>query len=114
MQIQPTMSNRPLNYRDALRQMERYYEVTRTMVKDGYEFRYEQTDNEYRLQGFYGPQDAKRATHGALDDRPAWLSKIVDVALVAGAVQRADNPPPDLILWFRTDTKYNLTEYVQL
>jgi len=84
------------------------------MVKDGYEFRYEQTDDEYRLQGFYGAPDAKRSTHGALDDRPAWLSKIVDVAVVAGAVSRATNPPPDFILWFRTDKDYNLKEYVEL
>ena len=94
--------------------MERYYEKADTMVKDGYEFRYEQTDDEYRLQGFYGAPDAKRSTHGALDDRPAWLSKIVDVALVAGAVSRAETSPPDFILWFRTDKDYNLREYVNL
>lgn len=84
------------------------------MVKDGYEFRYEQTDDTFRLQGFYGPQDAKRSTHGTLDDRPAWLRDIIDVAMVAGAVNRADNPPPDFILWFRTDKEYNLKEYVDL
>lgn len=99
---------------DALRQMELGFDKEGNMVKDGYEFRYEQTDDEYRLQGFYGAPDAKRSTHGILDDRPAWLSNIVDVALVAGAVSRADNPPPDFILWFRTDKDYNLKEYVDI
>lgn len=118
MQIQPLAITRPLKSRDALRLMQMLFnevDPERTnMVKDGYEFRYEQTDDEYRLQGFYGAPDAKRSTHGALDDRPAWLSKIVDVALVAGAVSRAETSPPDFILWFRTDKDYNLREYVNL
>jgi hypothetical protein len=100
--------------RDAMHQMALGFKENSDMVKDGYEFRYEQTDDEYRLQGFYGAPDAKRSTHGALDDRPAWLINIVDVALVAGAVSRATNPPPDFILWFRTDKDYNLKEYVEL
>lgn len=112
--VQPTSL---FKIRDAMHQMALGFEEERNMVKDGYEFRYEQTDDEYRLQGFYGAlsaQDARRSSHGALDDRPAWLINIVDVALVAGAVSRAENPPPDFILWFRTDKEYNLKEYVEL
>ena len=111
--IHPFLTTRVLKTRDAIRQMERYYEKADTMVKDGFEFRYEQTNDEYRLQGFYGA-DVKRSAHGALDDRPAWLSKIVDVAVVAGAVSRAQVSPPDFILWFRTDKDYNLKEYVEI
>ena len=118
MTRQPMAQPSRVKVSDALRQMARgFEEENNIMLKDGYEFRYEQTDDEYRLQGFYGAlsaQDARRSSHGGLDDRPAWLTNIVDVALVAGAVSRAENPPPDFILWFRTDKDYNLKEYVEI
>ena len=84
------------------------------MTKEDYEFRYEQTGDTYRLQGFYGAPDINRTAHGSLSTRPEWLAKIVDVALVANTVSRAPAPPPDLILWFRTDKQFNLTEYINV
>ena len=81
---------------------------------DGYEFRYEQTDGTYRLQGFFGAPDVNRTAHGALATRPPWLVKIIDVAVVAGAIRVVENPPPDMILWFRTDKDFNLTEYIDV
>lgn len=112
--IHPFLTTRALKTRDALRQMERYYEKADTMVKDGYEFRYEQTDDAYRLQGFFGAPDVNRTAHGALATRPPWLVKIIDVAVVAGAIRVVENPPPDMILWFRTDKDLNLTEYIDV
>ena len=88
--------------------------INQTMTKDGYEFRYEQTGDSYRLQGFFGAPDVNRTAHGALATRPPWLVKIIDVAVVAGAVRTVDNPPPDMILWFHTDKDFNLTEYVDV
>ena len=111
--MQTRIHRLPFKYLDAFYQAQLAMGGKRNMVKDGFEFRYEQTNDEYRLQGFYGA-DVKRSAHGALDDRPAWLSKIVDVAVVAGAVSRAQASPPDFILWFRTDKDFNLKEYVEL
>lgn len=82
--------------------------------KDEYEFRYEQTGDTYRLQGFFGSPEVNRTAHGTLATRPPWLVKIIDVAVVAGVVRTVANPPPDLILWFCTDKEFNLTEYVDV
>lgn len=91
-----------------------FKETYATMTKDGYEFRYEQTGDTYRLQGFFNPPDVHRSAHGKLATRPEWLVKIVDVAVVANTVNRATAPPPDLILWFSTDKQFNLTEYIDV
>ena len=84
------------------------------MTLDTYEFRYEQTDDSYRMQGFFGAPANTRSLHGSLSTRPSWLVDIVDVGAVAHASRRATNPPPDLILWFRTDDKFNLTEFINV
>lgn len=81
------------------------------MMLDGYEFRYEQTGDKYRLQGFYGAPRTSKLMVGTLDERPTWLVQILDVAAVAGVIRPLASPP-DVILWFRTDKEYNLTEYV--
>lgn len=100
--------------RDYLRQVEYKLCKDNSMTKDGYEFRYEQTGDRYRLQGFFNPPDVHRSAHGNLATRPEWLVKIVDVAVVANTVNRATAPPPDLILWFSTDKQFNLTEYIDV
>ena len=100
--------------RDYLRQAQHNILKDDSMTKDGYEFRYEQTGDTYRLQGFFNPPDVNRSAHGTLATRPEWLLKIVDVAVVANTVSRATAPPPDLILWFSTDKQLNLTEYINV
>lgn len=100
--------------RDFLRQMQHDFLKEQPMTKDGYEFRYEQTGDTYRLQGFFNPPDVHRSAHGTLATRPEWLVKIVDVAVVANTVNRATVSPPDLILWFSTDKQFNLTEYINV
>ena len=76
------------------------------------EYRYEQSGDTYRLQSWH--HGVGRMQHGHLHERPDWLVRILDVAAAAGAVNRAVNPPPEIILWFRTDTEDNLTEYVNI
>lgn len=83
------------------------------MMTEGYEFRYEQTGDTFRLQSFYGAPRLARLVIGPLRERPDWLLRILDVAAVAG-VLRHPVAPPDVILWFRTDQDHNLTEYVDL
>jgi hypothetical protein len=99
---------------DSFRIIQRELLENTPMTKDGYEFRYEQTGDTYRLQGFFNPPDVHRSAHGNLATRPEWLVKIVDVAVVANTVSRATAPPPDLILWFSTDKQFNLTEYINV
>lgn len=82
------------------------------MKDDEREYRYEQTGDVFRLQSWH--HGAGRMQHGYLDQRPEWVIRIIEVAAVAGAVNRAANPPPDLILWFRTDQHDNLTEFINV
>ena len=102
-------------FADYIRQVTNKVMIEKGLMNDDqFEFRYEQTGDSYRLQGFFGPPDNSRSAHGLLATRPEWLIKIIDVAVVAGAIRTVDNPPPDVILWFRTDKQFNLTEYVNV
>lgn len=83
-----------------------------TTPDDHREYRYEQTGDRFRLQSWH--HGANRMQYGRVDERPEWVTQIVEVAAVAGAVNRAINPPPDLILWFRTDQDNNLTEFINI
>lgn len=79
---------------------------------DSYEWRYEHTGDRYRLQSWHN--GANRMQYGRIDERPEWLVTVVEVAAVAGATNRTFEPPPDVILWFRTDHNHNLTEFINI
>jgi hypothetical protein len=82
------------------------------MTEDFYEYRYEQRAAEYTLRRWHnGEQQFDR---GHEDHIPDWLKRIIDTAKVAGVIRTVKTPPPDIILWFRTDKKHNLIEFIEM
>jgi Ni/Co efflux regulator RcnB len=82
------------------------------MTDKAYEYRYEQRGDEFTLRRWHnGEQQFSRGyEHNILD----WLRRILDTAKVAGVIRTVETPPPDIILWFRTDTDYNLIEFIEM
>jgi len=79
------------------------------MRSDTIEHRYEELNGYFNLRSW---AEAKEKTRkGMVDTRPAWLNTIINVAAVGNHIQRVPLPPPDVILWFLTDTKFNLIEF---
>jgi hypothetical protein len=82
------------------------------MTDDFYEYRYEQRDGEFILRRWHnGEQQFNR---GYLHNRLDWLKRIIDTAKVAGVIRTVKTPPPDIILWFRTDKEHNLIEFIEM
>jgi hypothetical protein len=82
------------------------------MTTDEYEFRYERRGYEFALRRWYS--GTERSDRGIVEMTPEWLKPILDVARVSGHLKRTTEPPPDEILWFRTDRKHNLTSFIDL
>jgi hypothetical protein len=64
----------------------------------------EQVDGSWNLSMFF-PAESKRGegAGGTVGTQPAWLKKIVDIAIVADAFQVVPHPPPGRVLWFELD-----------
>jgi hypothetical protein len=82
------------------------------MNDDLHEYRYEQRGDEYMLRCWRN--GAERNERRLTDHMPEWLHNILATARVAGAIRPILTPPPDIILWFRTDDKHNLMEFIEL
>jgi hypothetical protein len=93
---------------DVLRQINNT--TTLMNIKPFVEHRYEQRGAEYTLRSW----DKKEMTvTAAMVERPDWLERIIEIAIVGGYVQSIPIPPPDVIVWFRTDPRDNtLIEFV--
>lgn len=99
----------PLLRADQLRQ----HINTRTpMNLDEMEFRYERRGDMYMTKCWYN--GTEKTERGSVYDMPGWLKSIVDVSRVGNHIKATQSPPPDEILWFRTDTKGNLTTFIDL
>lgn len=48
---------------------------------------------------------------GPIEDRPPWLTDIINVAKLSGNFMRPMHPPPDAIVWFETDEMYTLMRF---
>lgn len=70
------------------------------LITDNFiEHRYEQRGAEYTLRSWH---DKEMSVTASMVERPEWLVKIIDLAVIGGHVQKIPHPPPDLIVWFRT------------
>jgi len=79
-------------------------------IKPFVEHRYEQRGDEYTLRSW---RDKEMTVTAAMVERPEWLQRIIEIAIVGGHVQKIANPPPDVIVWFRTDPRDDtLIEFV--
>lgn len=83
-----------------------------TMNDDLYEFRYEQRGKDYVLRCWHN--GVERSYRGLDYEMPEWLKAILVTAKVAGALPKIPEPPPDAILWFRTDKDRNLVEFIEM
>ncbi len=81
-------------------------------MNDEYEFRYEQRGDEYMLRCWHN--GTERSHRGHVYTIPEWLRAILDTARVAGAIKPIKEPPPEVILWFRTDRNHHLTEFIEM
>lgn len=77
-----------------------------------HEYRYEQRSKVYTLRCWHN--GAERTYSGPVDNMPAWLRAILDTAKVANMIRAIKEPPPDVIVWFRTDDNHNLIEFIEL
>lgn len=82
------------------------------MTAGEYEFRYERRGDTYILRRWHN--GTEKSERGLTATPPAWLAPILDVAKVSGHLKATVEPPPDEILWFRTDDKGNLTTFIDL
>ena len=82
------------------------------MNDDLHEYRYEQRGDEYRLRCWHN--GTERTHSGFVDNMPEWLRAILDTAKVANMIRPIKEPPPEVILWFRTDDNHNLVEYIEM
>lgn len=76
------------------------------------EYRYEERGLDYNLSQWSNAKVAK--SHGFIDSRPEWLVNIIDMAKIGGHARRISQPPPDLIVWFTTDSKGNLVKFIEM
>ena len=96
--------NELLRY-DTIRQVKNQLTAGMNIINDDFiEHRYEQRGHEYTLRSW---RDKEMTITAAMVNRPAWLVKIIDLAVVGGHTQTIPNPPPDLIVWFRTEKDTN-------
>lgn len=74
------------------------------------EFRYQDNGVEFQLTAFY--ENVESRSIGSLDDCPQWLTDIVTVGKVGGHQWVLDRRDPITVLWFITDSQYNLTQFI--
>ena len=76
------------------------------------EYRYEERDGDYLLKCWWN--GVETVMRGRIDERPEWVARIIDMAIVGGYLKRMVSPPPDAIVWFTTDLENNLTTFLEL
>jgi len=82
------------------------------MNTDEMEFRYERRGDVYTTKCWYNGNE--KTERGNVDQTPEWLGRILAVSRVGNHIRATTNPPPDEILWFRTDINRNLTAFIDL
>jgi hypothetical protein len=82
------------------------------MTNDEYEFRYERRGDVYLIKRWHN--GTEWTDRGNTDNVPVWLAPILVVAKISGHLRKTNVPPPDEILWFRTDKSHQLTTFIDL
>lgn len=82
------------------------------MNTDEMEFRYERRGDVYTTKCWYNGNE--KTERGNVEQTPEWLGRILAVSRVGNHIRATINPPPDEILWFRTDINRNLTAFIDL
>lgn len=74
------------------------------------EFRYQDNGLEFHLTAFY--ENVESRSIGSVYERPQWLIDIVTVGKVGGHQWVLDRRDPMTVLWFITDSQYNLMQFI--
>lgn len=100
-----------LSRNDFLRCIQNQLTLGMNIINDNYiEHRYEQRGAEYTLRSW---REREMTVTESMVERPDWLVKIINIAIVGGHRHEIPHPPPDLIVWFRTAKDSNdLLEFV--
>lgn len=75
----------------------------------GYTHRYQETNGTYILRTF----ETGGSLTGWTTSAPDWVQLIVTLAKMGNHVSTPP-APPDFIVWFTTDSKFNLTGFIDL
>lgn len=94
---------------DTIRQISMQFKV-KMKTPDPREHRYEEGAGEYKLQTWLDGHQSTEA--GMLHMRPEWLSTIINVARIGDYAKNVSEPPPDIIVWFRTKPDYTLHSFI--
>jgi len=84
---------------------------------DCYLIRYEERDGTFKTSTFQMDGEAyymslpRETEHGSIEDRPDWLTTIVNLGKLGHWTMQPPDPPPDFILWFRTTLDHELIEF---
>jgi hypothetical protein len=76
------------------------------------EYRYEERDIAFSLKCWQNGTET--SLRGDMGERPPWLARIIDVAIIGGYFSRIRQPPPSAIVWFTTDLDNNLKSFLEL
>ena len=95
---------------DTIRQIGMEFGKLAKNLEDLAEHRYEEYAGEYKLRTWYRGRERTQA--GELGMRPEWLANIINVAIIGEHAKHAPEPPPNLIVWFRTNADDTLASFV--
>jgi len=87
---------------DSLRQMNMIFSKVTKHHKDLAEHRYEEYAGEYKLRTWNNGHET--SSEGLLETRPEWLVNIINISRIGAHAKQVSTPPPDIIVWFRTDS----------
>jgi hypothetical protein len=96
---------------DALRIIQKEFTV-RTTPNEPAEHRYEEAGNGWKLRTWRDGRETVVLGLMDLNPRPNWLLSILNVGLMGGHAKRVPEPPPNLIMWFRTNLDNSLHSYI--
>jgi len=76
------------------------------------EFRYQEQAGEFMLTTWKGNE--KTHITRPVEHMAQWLKDVLAVATVGGHIVMTAQPPPEKLLYFGTDDKYNLLYFTNL
>lgn len=99
----------PVQLADYMRQIAKGFTL-KTTPEEPAEHRYEEAGDEWKLRTWRDGRETVAV--GQMYMRPSWLLSIVNVGLMGGHAKRVPEPPPNLIMWFRTNPDGSLHSYI--
>lgn len=106
-------NNNAARLADTIRQISMLFTTMKkqkTHPDDLPEHRYEESVGEYKLRTWNNGRETTEA--GLLHMRPEWLTTIINVARIGDHAKLVNEPPPEIIVWFRTNQDGTLHSFV--